>query len=144
MVEYSFDQVRRALEEVVREHGDDFVYSKPLGRFTCAYVHSGPDGEDVPGCIVAKVLHTLSPDLFRRLAEVENREGTFGVHEFETHGYLPGVFDRPTRKYLGWAQSEQDTFNTWGLARREAERRHLHEVYAQAHEENAELGDVKA
>lgn len=135
MAEYTFDQVRRAVEKAVSDRGHDYVYQKPLDSEVCLYVER--NGE--PGCIVGQMAYNISPDLFAKFKESESENGPFGVSEVGKWGRLGDLFDHPSARYLRTAQTEQDHGAPWGSALKEAEESHLYAVYSQAHIENLEF-----
>lgn len=106
------ENVLRALDEVVREFGEDHVYRRPENAEDCLYVHNDPSGK-VPGCIAAMVLARLGVPL----NVLEANEGT------SVQALRGGVrANQDALDVLRAAQEEQDQGSPWGVAREYAYR----------------------
>lgn len=119
MYHLSTEQAMAALEVVVAEAGEDYVYESPRhmqgGDESCFYVHRDPDGSDArPGCLVGTALHRLGVPL----GELEKHEGT---DAFTMLWHITDLPDRARGAFSG-AQEAQDTGETWGEALRQAKR----------------------
>lgn len=125
MIELTDTQVLQGLQELVDEKGEGFVYEKRervegLAPKRCVYVHQGE-----PDCLVGQFLAKAGIPLDRlEAADVDNyNQGTAAselVDKLKAEGLLK-VSDRALRA-LSFAQSEQDSGETWGEALREAKR----------------------
>lgn len=103
-------RVLEALNEVVAEFGEDYVYERRnqnnhLGMSgRCVYVHNG-----APDCLAGKVLRKLG----LTLEQLSQQEGN-GCTNFSAY------FSRDVLSVLRAAQEQQDTGATWGVARDKA------------------------
>lgn len=139
---FTFDQVRQAAEQAVRDRGQDYVYEYLPNSEVCLYSHSGE-----PGCIVGQIIFNLSPELFNRLREIEEN----GYSDDEPSSFSAGsvpyrlgiTLSHATQSYLNDLQSEQDNRSEWGRALRIAEETHLAMVADQAWLENGEYDELK-
>lgn len=112
----SLEQVLEALDAVVAERGEDYVYPQEWRRGgvsngLCRYVT--PDGAG-PACIVAAVLVRFGTPL-ERLSECEGQSADYVLTKLFGLSYISyqsGVLTR--------AQGVQDSGRTWGQARDEA------------------------
>ena len=127
--EYGPADVIQAMEAVVAETGEDFVYQKDTydGMGICRYMH----GEEVPGCLIGRVLiHLGAQPRVVWAAEqsyiLANGHG-IGVEEFlgllaPTWGTLGYTITPEAVQALTVAQNAQDCANTWGQALKGAKR----------------------
>lgn len=105
---YTNEQINAALNKALDEKGEDYVYPQADGN--CVYSLEGE-----PSCIVGHVLHTLDPEMFKRVAEFERDydqnggDTSFGV--VVTGLGLP--FETEQRRALQNVQSSQDSGHTW-------------------------------
>lgn len=126
--------VSEALERIVAEKGEDYVY--PLAGDDCVYAEKTSDGY-VPSCIVGHVVAALDAEAFKNAAEYEQVNGeSGGVSDFFQYGfyygddrndwgeypeeseeYQPGIIhDEVLTSALQIAQTTQDYGFTWGEA----------------------------
>lgn len=113
--------VADALDKLIIERGEDFVYSQDeLGN--CFYTHE--DGE--PACLVGALIAKLDPQAFETLKTLEpvqddgngmlHRDPFGSVNRLIENGYID-VESPQLRKALVSLQAHQDTGGTWGTAR---------------------------
>lgn len=106
---YTNAEINAALKKALEAKGEDYVYPQADGN--CVYSLEGE-----PSCIVGHVLHTLDPEMFKRVAEFErdydqNRGDTsFGAMVLGMD--LP--FEAEQRRALQGVQAYQDAGHTWG------------------------------
>lgn len=123
MTEVTVETVIKALEEVVAEKGEDYVY--PNAGAECLYAI---DGE--PSCIVGHVIARLDPETFQQVVEFEDVNGSFGAGKFGTGvdayvdywGSYPAFGDNNVKKVLVSAQIAQDAGYEWKVALKEAKK----------------------
>lgn len=104
------EQLNAAIEEVVAEKGENFIYAKA----TCSYAEDGQ-----PSCIVGHVFAKVDPDLFAAVAAFEaTREDSFAV--FDAPHQLDEMFEArfspEAMRALATAQARQDIRMSWGEA----------------------------
>lgn len=117
---FTRDAVTEALNSVVAEKGEDYVY--PLAGSTCFY--ADPDSSvAAPSCIVGHVVAALSLELFQEVASFEGGEGTFSAsdipEEFSVQVEGEKDDDAETRlvfQALECAQAIQDYGWPWSVA----------------------------
>lgn len=126
--EYGVDDVLHAMEEIVAEFGNDYVYDR-FGRDDriCRYAH-----EDGPGCLVGQVLVRLGADLnvikSVESAHIDRRNTGLSLEELldelaPTWGSLGYTLTPEAVEVLTVAQNMQDVRNTWGRALKRAQER---------------------
>lgn len=141
MVKFTKTAVLQALEEIVAEVGENYVY--PGWETGCMYADEG-DGE--PACIVGRVIAKIDPNMFEETRKAElSRGGSWsisGFHETEEErdealssvqrsvygkvSDIPPVLetdDANTRDILRVAQIMQDGGETYAWALNEAKRK---------------------
>ncbi|QIN93710.1 hypothetical protein QDW23_gp51 [Microbacterium phage Stromboli] len=136
MTELTKEAVAEAIDQLVQERGQDYVYpTEEVGG--CYY--SFEDG--TPACLVGAVVAKLDPEAFQKLVEIEAPfdDGNGGVFRYKAgtvgtvvahpspalvDGELVGgsrtglvVEDRDLFLALRDAQSTQDQGHSWGKAR---------------------------
>lgn len=123
MTVFTKTAVLQTLEEIVAETGPDFVYQwrndGGIGS-SCTYA----DSEGEPSCIVGRVIAKLDPELFKAVAEAEERKGSsWSVSAFPDDEFGTKVCGVPTlpasdevRRILRAAQSTQDGGRPYGEA----------------------------
>lgn len=114
------DQAIVLLREVVAEFGENYIYIKPAGTQVCVYVHEAGE-EQVPGCIVAQVLHRHGVPMnvlsqYEGLGAVQLGDGGSLIRR----GLQP-LLTGAAGAVLSQAQWAQDSFRTWGVALADAE-----------------------
>lgn len=98
-------EVMTAMEAVVAEAGEDFVYTTEDNFYSCRYLD---DGE--PSCIVAHVVATIAPEAVPELKEFEY------LNALDLN-LSTVIFDPQAAQFLLSAQSIQDSpGKTWGEA----------------------------
>ncbi len=107
MREVTVTEVADVLDEAVREKGESFVYSAPVGGGICQYLHGTQ-----PGCLVGHVLIRLGAIP----GELALQEGT-PADTLEYH-ILGLEIPENAIQALQEAQSAQDEGQTWGQARK--------------------------
>lgn len=106
---YTNEQINAALNKALDLKGQDYVYKQNDG--SCDYAVAGE-----PSCLVGHVLHTLDPEMFKRVAEWE-RDPSSGDLTFDcVWSDLELPFDREQVKALRLAQVAQDQGKNWGVA----------------------------
>jgi len=115
MIKITDDTVREGLTALVKEFGEDFVYSKGLTN-SCLYVRNGE-----PDCIVGKFLAAQGVPLERLKAADDSIYGT-PASELLTQLEREGVLTASDGAYdvLCGVQFRQDQYHTWGVAVSEA------------------------
>jgi hypothetical protein len=93
-----------AVEAVVAERGEDFVYEAPEGD-SCKYVHVAEDFTPVPGCLFGAALHRTGVSL-EDLSQVE------GDPVFDL--LPPDAYSAAVRAAAESAQGAQDTGHEYG------------------------------
>ena len=113
MPRFTIDDVMAAMQAVVAEKGEDYVYPHAgPGGMDCVYAEDG-----MPSCIVGHVIYRLDPKEFAKVVELENRSGSAPATSLQDEGYISkGMFDDETEQFLYHAQSQQDAGKTWGEA----------------------------
>ncbi|QJD49867.1 hypothetical protein QDW19_gp52 [Microbacterium phage AvGardian] len=119
MAELTIESVAEAIDQLVVERGEGYVYPSDEG---CYY--SFEDG--TPGCIVGAVMAKLAPEVYEKVAlyEAPVDDGNGGTRRVS----VGSVFALDALYGLGLArdfldvlrdvQTVQDTKGTWGDARR--------------------------
>lgn len=134
---FTFDQWRRAVEEVVFEN-PGYVYERvALEHGGCSCMYTTMDGR--PSCLIGHAALRLSSELFNQvsLAESVMDEGeTFGVNEIENHIQID--IDARTLGFLTNLQAYQDGGTSWGECLKHAEEMDHMSVVSQAWVENEE------
>lgn len=98
-------EVTAAMEAVVAEAGEDFVYATEDNYYGCRYLS---DGE--PSCIVAHVVAAIAPEAVPELEEFED------LNALDLN-FSTVIFDPQAVQFLYDAQFVQDTpGKTWGEA----------------------------
>lgn len=112
----------RLLAQVVKEHGEDFVY-KSVG-FSCIYFDGAQDqygdvfipNTDRPSCLIAQVAAAWGNQEFIDFLAKHNATGLGGLWDKGLGEFLtPGAY-----QVLVVAQRQQDDFRPWGEALRAA------------------------
>lgn len=115
MEELTLSRAIELAQEAVRVRGEDYVYDnpkmksgQPYGGPECSYWHF-----QEPGCIVGFIywLHGASAETLRTADEI-------GAINQVPDTVLPATSD--ARDFLVDLQSQQDTYQPWGLALRTA------------------------
>jgi hypothetical protein len=102
MSEYTFEDVKRTLHEVVAER-PDYVYEPPEGHRQCVYA----DDEGNPSCLWGHVIQRLDPEAFTWIQGSVTSVGALAWAE---------QFDYRERRAMRSAQISQDSGGTWGDA----------------------------
>lgn len=133
MVKFTKDAVIAALEEIVKEKGEDYVYPQAEKFLPCVYA---VDGE--PSCIVGQVIAKIDPDLLKEVAEFEARtESSFGVTSFNRpdDDDRGRSFDTVSNEYIEYPSLDADP-EAWNILRiaqsRQDNRQYYGEVVEQA------------
>lgn len=122
--------VVQALEEILEEKGEDYVY--PYAAGTGSYEGCKYTEGDAPSCIVGQVIAKLDPELFEDLKEFEYEYGSFPVYDFSKpdapqvasyaedespEAYYPTLdAELDVIEILNIAQAQQDGGSTYGKA----------------------------
>lgn len=121
--------------ECIAERGEDFVYKKAHGEYSCQYVHDVSDVwnedteeyEDVnfadatPGCLVGMALHKAGVPLESLGSRDRNEDGSFDlIAKLESEGWVTVTTD--AQNYFGNAQCSQDLGAPWKRAAEAAAR----------------------
>lgn len=112
---YSYSDVSRIANEVVREAGEDFIY-EPCPVMSYSYSHAVVDeygmgtGDYIPGCIVGRVMAKIG---WRPNAR---DMGNFRVSYDDMVEGLDIELTPRAIFYLDMLQKAQDTRSTWGMA----------------------------
>lgn len=101
---------RAALEKVVAEKGENYVYPRYLNNMQCVYAEV-VGGEVVPSCIVGYAINEISHELFEKLAEEEIESGGMEANDIRWV-----QIEEEARDALRAAQAKQDAGKTWGEA----------------------------
>lgn len=146
-----FDEsdVLASMEKAVAAKGANYRYRSDGGNQQCRYA-----GETGPGCLVGWVLHDLTPELYKRVAEQEaNCGGSFSAMAFAPTGVSWALYGMEPRftaaavDALAAAQSRQDSDVPWGEAVEYARHNHrkimaASEKYEYVGAEFAEMGKI--
>lgn len=113
MAKFTLDQITEALEAVVRERGDGYMYQQDFsnGSSSCKYIaRSISKGRVIPACIVGATMSYLgvSDSTLRRW---DNNVGGTSILDIQTN-----LIPEDAQIALQEAQSVQDRGNTWGNA----------------------------
>lgn len=128
MTDYTFDDVKRVLHEVVAER-PEYVYERPEGADECTYT----DKDGKPSCLVGQVISRLDPEELARIHYDEwgmwtTWEYDVEVGEIEREEYRPVYivavdelewarqFDPQQIRALSFVQAAQDASKPWGQA----------------------------
>lgn len=125
MSNYTFDDVKRVLHEVIDER-PQYVYEYPEGADECTY----SDGKGGASCLIGQVIQRLDPEEFKQIAENEwgHTERWNDDIEADEELWAPvqilavndlrwaQQFTEIERQALYEAQDRQDRHNTWELA----------------------------
>lgn len=115
----TIENVAEAIDQLVVERGENYVYPSDEGCF-----YSFEDG--TPGCLVGAVLAKVAPEAFEMVVEYEAPvdDGNGGTHRISI-GSVSGLdswlelgTDKDLLNALDAAQQVQDTKGTWAEARR--------------------------
>lgn len=139
----TFADVRRTVDEIVSEVGPDFRYIDTEYcdfYYGCTYVHprvAQSDVEDIPGCLVGRILFKLGVPL-HAMREMNNNTGVESLSEYlESSGYIDypdGYTGWMIRRYLTELQDAQDNGTSWVIARARADRWHIAELMYKMYE----------
>lgn len=142
---FSFDQVRRVAEEVVREN-PEFVYDKDVCGIDgkCVYAKA-EDGLVRASCVVGRIVLRLDLGLFLRVAKLENERMNSAVFDSFSAERINDllsevIFDERTMAFLQRLQTQQDQKDPWGKALESAEARDAWSVRDDAVQEDNERG----
>ncbi|WMI33977.1 hypothetical protein SEA_ERENYEAGER_107 [Microbacterium phage Erenyeager] len=117
MKTFTDEQVTEAIERVVADRGEDYVYDNGRNKkWEQGCFYASKDGES-PSCVVGFVVNALNPEAFRKIVEVEIGGGaSFDVQD--ALAYTDGELNISTeaRRALQKAQDEQDGGKPWGDA----------------------------
>lgn len=123
MTTLSFTKAERILKELVKQNGEDFIYSNPEPDpvSDCLYIHNyGSNGQE-PGCIVGHLLFGLgvSADFLHRQ---EGAGASAVLNRAENEGLvkLTGSKQESVSRLLDRVQGKQDEREPWGRAVKEA------------------------
>ena len=105
--------VLQAMEEVVKIHGESYIYRRPVGVDFCVYVDNGS-----ASCLIAKVLYLLGVPL-DRLAKCERKD----IGAAYRTGWLGVHISEDALEVMTSAQWVQDHGSTWGQALNKAKQR---------------------
>lgn len=109
--EITRESFTEAIEKVVAERGEDYVYEKPDGFRFCQYTN--PDGK--PGCIVGAALAELGYT-GENTPILATPKDLSGGEPAQTVFSELGVYDRKLILAASEAQFQQDYSNSWGMA----------------------------
>jgi hypothetical protein len=115
----SYDRVVEELGTIVAEVGPDYKYTRQgeEGEEACLYVHhgAGPDGSDVPGCLIGVWLWRFRGYSLTTLADHENNGIATLLTQHQAFAALAEVLNDKTRRLLSRVQELQDQGWTWVL-----------------------------
>lgn len=116
--------VIKAMEEIVAELGEDYVYPRAVEYKSCVYAE---DGE--PSCFVGRVIAKLDPEKFQEIAEIEKKiGGSWSADDFsgeysvgydeakEVNIYLKLDATKAGLVAMYAGQRKQDRRETYGVA----------------------------
>lgn len=108
---YTNAEINAALSKALEANGDDYVY--PQAEGACVYSLEGE-----PSCIVGHVLHTLDPEMFKKVEEFErDYDQNGGDTSFGAMVAKLGLpFETEQRRALQNVQVQQDMGHTWGYS----------------------------
>lgn len=112
MLTLNLEQAQELIASVIKTHGEDKVYERPVPRGRCLYVHKDNDGNLTPGCLVGTALMkygVAAEELVEQLIDAEEM-----ARRLERRGILS--IDEDAVTYLYCAQQSQDDGETWGEA----------------------------
>lgn len=116
MKTFSDEEVTAAIEAVVAERGEGYIYDNGRnihGDAGCYYADA--DGAN-PSCIVGFVLKALNPEAFKKVVDHERSHESFDVEDAIL--YADGEFNvsSEVKAALQRAQDRQDSGKSWGAA----------------------------
>jgi hypothetical protein len=124
MIKLTKDSVLKALDEVIAEYGEDYVYQQSNDSDTpsCLYAKLSEDGEAVPDCIVGHILAKhgvdMGPMVYDKRTLTGRELSTGQAYSVLSHMAHAGLvkYDGSVSKALTGGQSLQDHGATWGEA----------------------------
>jgi hypothetical protein len=124
MIKLTKDSVLRALDEVIAEYGEDYVYKQnnDVDAPACLYAKLNEDGEAVPDCIVGHILAKHGVDMGSMVYDKHTLTGrelsTGQANSVLSHMAHAGLvkYNRSVSMALTAGQNLQDTGYTWGEA----------------------------
>lgn len=123
MTKFTKSAVIKALEEIVAELGEDYVYPEAVAGVGCVYVKNGQ-----ASCIAGRVIAKIDPEKIEQIEELEQKWGSWGASDFDGQTQLaegdegevinaPKLDATPAAlEALGAAQWSQDRRATYGQA----------------------------